>query len=127
MHGNTMYVIVSNVTFGFGTQNSCSFLQIITLSLVCSFSYKSLRLSQTGVLFLGTGKVKLILGVRKKENSLQVCSCLCYTKQSRPKYYRCFSPSAEYRGRIISFNLLAMLFLMQPGMPLAFFVARPCC
>lgn len=66
-----MYVIVSNVTFGFGTQNSCSFLQIITLSLVCSFSYKSLRLSQTGVLFLGTGKVKLILGVRKKENSLR--------------------------------------------------------
>jgi len=66
MHGNTIYVIVSNVTFGFGTQTSCRLLQIITLSLVCSLFCKSLSLSQTGVLFSVTGRVKLILGVSKK-------------------------------------------------------------
>lgn len=66
MHGNSIYVIVSNVTFRFGTQTPCSFLQIITLSLVWSFSCKPLRLSQAGVLFSVTGRVKLILGVRKK-------------------------------------------------------------
>lgn len=62
-----MYVVASNVTFGFGTQTSCRILEIITLFPVYSFSCKSLSLNETGVLFSGTGRVKLILGVRKKK------------------------------------------------------------
>lgn len=48
------------------------------LSPVCSFSCKSFRLSQTGVLFSVTGRVKLILGVSKKikENSYAAVSTL---------------------------------------------------
>lgn len=51
MHGNTIYAIISNVTFGFGAQTSCSIIQIITLPPVCSFSCTSSCLHQTEVLF----------------------------------------------------------------------------
>lgn len=57
MHGNIVYVIVSNVTFGFGSQTSCSFIQtFLYFSLFLQiFAFKpnrnnvpSHRKSQTG-------------------------------------------------------------------------------
>lgn len=72
-----MYVVVSNVTFGFGTQTSCRILEIITLFPVYSFSCKSLSLNETGVLFSSTGRVKLILGVSKKKKKRE-CTMQLY-------------------------------------------------